>query len=214
MLRTDAYVRPNEGSRKIYILEQADQMNASAQNAMLKLLEEGPSYASFLLLSANAGGVLQTVRSRCEQLMLSPVSPGECLEWLKKKFPDQSEQALKKASMDCQGILGRAVEQLEQTGPGEQRAAQVRELTEVLEAGDELGLFQASMSLEKGSRDELNGFLDALEAALGARIVQGGNRPRLFKAVELVRQLRGAAQLNANPGQLAGWLCAGMFTDL
>ena len=41
-LRADAYVRPNEGQRKVYVLEGADQMNASAQNAMLKLLEEGP----------------------------------------------------------------------------------------------------------------------------------------------------------------------------
>ena len=42
-LRSDAYVRPNEGQRKVYVLEGADQMNASAQNAMLKLLEEGPA---------------------------------------------------------------------------------------------------------------------------------------------------------------------------
>ena len=46
-LRSDAYIRPNEGERKIYLLEQADRMNQSAQNAMLKLLEEGPAYAVF-----------------------------------------------------------------------------------------------------------------------------------------------------------------------
>ena len=55
-LRSDAYIRPNEGERKVYILEGADRMNASAQNAMLKLLEEGPAYAAFLLLAENAGG--------------------------------------------------------------------------------------------------------------------------------------------------------------
>ena len=62
-LRTDAYIRPNEGKRKVYWLEQADQMNPSAQNAMLKLLEEGPVYVSFLLIAGNAGGLLQTIRS-------------------------------------------------------------------------------------------------------------------------------------------------------
>ena len=36
-------------------------------------------------------------------------------------------------------------------------------------------------------------------------------RQRLFRGVELARTLREAAQLNTNPGQLAGWLCAGMF---
>ena len=61
-LRSDAYVRPNEGQRKVYVLEGADQMNASAQNAMLKLLEEGPDYAAFLLLAENGSGVLVYLR--------------------------------------------------------------------------------------------------------------------------------------------------------
>ena len=46
-------------------------MNPSAQNAMLKLLEEGPLYAAFLLIAGNGGGLLQTVRSRCEELILT-----------------------------------------------------------------------------------------------------------------------------------------------
>ena len=77
-LRADAYIRPNEGERKIYILEGADQMNAPAQNAMLKLLEEGPPYAVFLLIGENAGALLQTVRSRCEELVLIPAEPQRC----------------------------------------------------------------------------------------------------------------------------------------
>ena len=70
--RADAYIRPNEADRKIYILENAQTMNPSTQNAMLKLLEEGPAYAAFLLLTDNAAALLPTVRSRCELLPLSP----------------------------------------------------------------------------------------------------------------------------------------------
>ena len=76
-VRSDAYIRPNEAGRKVYILENAQTMNGSAQNALLKLLEEGPAYAAFLLLSDNAGAMLPTVRSRCELLTLSPVTPAE-----------------------------------------------------------------------------------------------------------------------------------------
>ena len=71
-LRADAWIRPNEGERKVYLLERADQMNASAQNALLKLLEEGPRFAAFLLLARNPGALLETVRSRCEALELRP----------------------------------------------------------------------------------------------------------------------------------------------
>lgn len=212
-LRTDAYIRPNEGKRKVYWLEQADQMNASAQNAMLKLLEEGPAYASFLLIAGNEGGLLPTIRSRCEQLALAPVSPGECLMWLKGRYPQKPEEELNQAVRDCQGILGRAVERLEDNGSVPQRKSQAEELARALENGDELVVFQAAMALDKGGREEVTALLDALEAALGERIARGGDRRRLLKADELVKQLRGAAQLNANPGQLAGWLCAGMFVD-
>ena len=72
-------------------------------------------------------------------------------------------------------------------------------------------LLERSMALEKLSREELVRTLDALESALAGRLVAGGEPRRLIRAVDLVRQLRAAARLNAAPGQLAGWLCAGMF---
>ena len=71
-LRSDVYVRPNEGARKVYVIHPADAMNPSAQNALLKVLEEGPAYAAFLLLAGEPGRLLDTVRSRCEPLSLPP----------------------------------------------------------------------------------------------------------------------------------------------
>ena len=70
-LRADAYIRPNEAARKVYVLPEADRMRGEAQNAMLKLLEDGPTYAAFLLLAENPNGLLTTVRSRCQELTLS-----------------------------------------------------------------------------------------------------------------------------------------------
>ena len=71
-LRADAYVRPNQGARKVYVIDPADAMNPAAQNALLKVLEEGPAYAAFLLLAGEPGKLLDTVRSRCEPLRLPP----------------------------------------------------------------------------------------------------------------------------------------------
>lgn len=178
-LRSDAYIRPNEGERKVYLLEGADQMNSSAQNAMLKLLEEGPPYAAFLLIAKNAGGLLQTVRSRCEELTLTPA-----------------------------GVL-------EESMSNEERQVLVKKLASALERADELELFEAAMSLDgKRGREELSALLDALVDELGARASRGGNRRRLLRAVDLVNRLREAVRLNVNAGQLAGWLCAGMFESV
>ena len=74
-LRADAYIRPNEGKRKVYVVSPADAMNPAAQNALLKVLEEGPSYAAFLLSAGQPGKLLDTVRSRCELLALPPEEP-------------------------------------------------------------------------------------------------------------------------------------------
>ena len=71
-LRADAYVRPNEAARKVYLIDPADALNPAAQNTLLKVLEEGPPYAAFLLVTGQAGALLETLRSRCETLSLPP----------------------------------------------------------------------------------------------------------------------------------------------
>ena len=199
-LRSDAYIRPNEGERKIYLLEQADRMNQSAQNAMLKLLEEGPAYAVFLLLAENGGGLLQTVRSRCEELDLVPVPPAEAERWLSAHFPDQDPAAVRRAALECQGLLGRGIELLEGSGEAaETRRQQADQLVTALEGRDELALLEASMLLEKVPKEELPRLLDQVTAVLGNRLPQSEDPRRLLRAEALVRTLRGAAELNARP---------------
>ena len=71
-LRARAAVMPNEARRGVHIIAEADLMNAQAQNAMLKVLEEPPSHAVFVLLADNPEMLLETVRSRCENVVLTP----------------------------------------------------------------------------------------------------------------------------------------------
>ena len=64
-ISADAQVMPNEARVKVYVVHDADRMNAAAQNALLKLLEEPPASAAFVLCAANPALLLPTVRSRC-----------------------------------------------------------------------------------------------------------------------------------------------------
>ena len=59
-LCADAYIRPNEGQRKIYIFEDCGQLDSRCQDILLKTVEEGPRYAAFLFLSENAAAILPT----------------------------------------------------------------------------------------------------------------------------------------------------------
>ena len=73
-LRSAASVMPNEGRRSVYVIHQADTMNIQAQNAMLKVFEEPPAHAMFILLADNPQRLLPTVRSRCQEILLSQES--------------------------------------------------------------------------------------------------------------------------------------------
>jgi DNA polymerase III subunit delta' len=60
--------RPFEGARRVFVIEAADAMAEESQNALLKTLEEPPSYAHLLLVSSEPEGLLETVRSRCQTI--------------------------------------------------------------------------------------------------------------------------------------------------
>ena len=69
--RTDAFIRPNEGARKVYIFDDCARLNDKDQNVLLKIVEEGPAYAAFIFLAENASSLLQTIRSRCVEFQLA-----------------------------------------------------------------------------------------------------------------------------------------------
>ncbi len=72
-LNGDIQIRPYSSPYKIYIIDEADKLSVQAQNALLKTIEEPPSYAVIFLLTENAGTLLPTIRSRCVLLDLKPV---------------------------------------------------------------------------------------------------------------------------------------------
>lgn len=66
-------VRPYSSYYKIYIVDEAEKMTQQAQNALLKTIEEPPSYAVIILLTTNQEAFLPTILSRCVQLKLKPL---------------------------------------------------------------------------------------------------------------------------------------------
>ena len=63
-----------DGGRRVAIIDSADEMTGSAANALLKLLEEPPAGVTLLLVSHQPSRLLPTIRSRCRELRLAPVS--------------------------------------------------------------------------------------------------------------------------------------------
>ena len=100
-------IKPYQGPYKVYIIPQADMMTPQAQNAILKTIEEPPSYAVFLLLTENAETLLPTINSRCVMLKLRNIKD----TLIKKYLMENLEIPDYKADMCtafAQGNMGRA----------------------------------------------------------------------------------------------------------
>ncbi|MFI3176588.1 MAG: DNA polymerase III subunit [Eubacteriales bacterium] len=78
----DIFVKPYSSNYKIYIINEADKMTPQAQNAILKTLEEPPSYAIIILLVTNMQSLLETILSRCVTLHMQPVKEAELRKYL------------------------------------------------------------------------------------------------------------------------------------
>lgn len=76
-IRSKAYIVPNEADRKVFILENSHTMGVEGQNAILKILEEPPSYVNFILLCSSKSGFLPTVLSRSAVYNLGQASASD-----------------------------------------------------------------------------------------------------------------------------------------
>ena len=107
-VNNDILIKPYSSKYKIYIIPEADKMTVQAQNALLKTIEEPPSYAVIFLLTENAEVLLPTIRSRCVMLKLRNIKD----KLIKKYLMEEMEIPDYKADICtafAQGNMGRAI---------------------------------------------------------------------------------------------------------
>ena len=85
--RDEAAYRPTVGARKVLMMYEADHMEPSSQDALLKTFEEPVRGLTIILLSQTPQALKSTVLSRCAQLPLSLVPDGKIAAWLETSFP-------------------------------------------------------------------------------------------------------------------------------
>ena len=166
--REDAFIQPNEADHKIYIFPQ--EMGIEGQNALLKILEEPPSYGIFLLLTDNPETLLPTIRSRGTLLALRPLSGPVLRRALEDSFPKAARENIDAAMARSGGFLGQAKALLE---AGESLSPQTQQFLEAFSNADALKLTLTLVPMEKWKRDqlipELQQWLEAAEAALACQ---------------------------------------------
>lgn len=108
-VNNDIAIKPYSSKYKIYIIDEAEKMNPQAQNALLKTIEEPPSYGIIMLLTTNADSFLQTILSRCITLNLRGARTEIIKKHLMSKYQIPDYQADICATFS-QGNVGKAIQ--------------------------------------------------------------------------------------------------------
>ena len=101
--------RPTLGSRRVIIIDPADDMEKGAVNALLKSLEEPPVGTYFLLVAHRPGRLLPTIRSRCRSLRFAPLADAAVDAILRKDAPEANAETRAAAVAAAQGSPGVAL---------------------------------------------------------------------------------------------------------
>lgn len=125
--------RPYEGNRRAVVIDDAHKMNLSAQNALLKTLEEPPQSSTLVLVTPAPSRLLPTIRSRCQTLDFQPLGLASMRRYLEDQVGMNPEEARLRSSL-APGSLGRAIS-LDLDGYGARRNVAEAALKDACEGG-------------------------------------------------------------------------------
>ena len=185
-MNDELYIKPALSDKKICIVKNADSMNQHAQNALLKVFEEPPSYAVIILLSENVKNLLPTIRSRGSKVVFEPFSEKEIHEYILRQYPLKKDSA-EFIALYSGGVIGRAIDICENEEFFETRrkmfeaaAALTGDRLSIFTLGDAFGIKNARTGFENCSLyfDLFTSFMrDSLAIKSGARIINQDMRP-------------------------------------
>ena len=185
-IRADAYIRPNEGARKVYIFPDCTILTEQDQNVLLKIVEEGPPYAAFLFCAENSSVVLQTLRSRCVELKLHPAVTVE---------KESSEAGVELCRLLAAGKRGTVTELMVRL---EKKRLDRDGLAAMLDQARTL--LAAALLAQYGQSPE------GLDAALIVQLGKRLTKQRIMGTIELLQTYRGACSYNVGASHVLGAL--------
>lgn len=196
----DAYRMPEEADVSVYLLLMGSRTSDAAQNKLLKVIEEPPERAVFLLVCESAEQLLPTIRSRVQSFTLRPPSLEEAASYLEREAGVDRKEARRLAAL-CGGNIGRMLEEA-QGGDSAQSLAVAAEMAAGMLSRDGDGLFRAAAPLQK-DRKLCGDVLARLETIFrDACVLRAGGQALLGGAPREADLLSGlpAKRLNRLPG--------------
>lgn len=197
---SDMYMKPYLADKRVFIIPNAEKMNAQAQNALLKIFEEPPSYCVIILVTQNDNMLLQTIRSRAITVRFGELTDNEVSDYMQKSGAVVSDVIVRIAS----GSIGMA-----------QSLCENEELGDVLNKF--VGLFKRIgdgtaegtyslidfMQKEKANYEPLFDIMlvmlrDTLQGNKSGLEIDGLTSRKAVRIIELVEKTRNSFSVNAD----------------
>jgi len=188
-VRNDAYIVPTQSKKRVFIIPDAQLMNPQAQNALLKVLEEPPQAAMFILTCNYTRQLLGTVVSRSAVFSLTAPTVDEAVEYILQNYPQYDEADVRSA---CRGgTIGDALDTLAGArgyiADGERLADLV--LKSEIELHKAMKAFERDRAAQKGVAEAMFAVMhDALNLRCGANIPYDSGDVRRRLAAQLTAE--------------------------
>lgn len=196
----DMYMKPYLADKRVFIIPDAEKMNAQAQNALLKIFEEPPSYCVIILVTKNDNMLLQTIRSRAITIRFGELSDSQIEDYVEKNSIDASNIIIRlaagsigmakelSANEELDDVLGTFVEMFKKIGTG--TADCIYSLIDYFqrEKKNSEVLFDIMLVM---LRDTMLGTKSDLS-------IEGLSRKKVVRIIELIENTRNSFSFNAD----------------
>ena len=187
------YYRPSEGRQKVYIFTDSSFMKESA-NALLKILEEPPEFATIFVLAQNATSLLPTIRSRCISLHLAPLPLAEIEQDLAFRTDWNAKQKQLVARLS-RGAIGRA-RGFDLNAYSAARTDALTLLKTALDGNDHSALFKATESYRAGAegKEKTDALISTVYLLLEDLLFLRSGTPEMIHNVDIQLELQKMSQ--------------------
>lgn len=192
--------KPVTSNKKVYIINECDTMTREAANSLLKTLEEPPSYATIILITANESKLLVTIKSRCTKIAFQPLSEEEIQLYINRNKLGENEEinTIANNSMtenmirQCQGSIGRLLKIQEE----KESYAQIEQIIMNLKNEDITQIWRKAEVLYQ-SKDNILDLLDYMNVVFYEKLLVEKDM-RYTKAVSIVEEAKKRIITNSN----------------
>lgn len=183
--------KPILSDKKVYIMDNSENMTPEAQNCLLKTLEEPPSYMVLILIASNENQVLKTILSRCMKITFDKIPDEAIANYFKKT---QQKEVTKQQLLLYEGRIGKALSLQDK----EQVYKQIEEQIETMQTTSLLSFWKQAELFSK-NKEQIIPILDYMNLLFLEKGKQNINkRVNYLNCIETIEKTKRNLKANSN----------------